>query len=59
MCFLCTLLVIPIRRGSRAQHDAVIEVARFIMRNNGFGAEDPENVKSLAAVERAWADGGA
>ncbi len=38
------------------QRDAIIEVARFIVRNNGWGPEDPENAKSLVAIERAWAD---
>jgi hypothetical protein len=41
------------------QRDTIVEAARFIVGNDGFGAEDPENVKSLAAIERAWADGGA
>jgi hypothetical protein len=38
------------------QRNAVIEVARFIVRNDDWGPEDPENVKSLAAIERAWAE---
>ncbi len=38
------------------QRDAIIEVARFIVRNNGWGPEDPENSKSLVAIERAWAE---
>jgi hypothetical protein len=37
------------------QRDAVVDVARFIVQKNGRGPEDPENVKSLVAIERAWA----
>jgi hypothetical protein len=41
---------------AREQRDAVIEVARFIVRNNSWGPGDPVNVKSLVAIERAWAE---
>lgn len=34
------------------QREVVIEVARFIVRNNCWGPEDPENAKSLVVIER-------
>jgi hypothetical protein len=38
------------------QREAVIEVARFIVRNDYWGPEDPGNVKSAVAIERKWTD---
>ena len=38
------------------QRDAVVEVARFIVQNDCWGSEDSVNVKSLVAIERAWAE---
>jgi hypothetical protein len=36
------------------QRKAVLGVARFLVENDGWGPEDPENVKSSAAIERTW-----
>jgi hypothetical protein len=37
------------------QREAVIDVARFIVRNDYWGPDDPENLESIAAIERIWA----
>jgi hypothetical protein len=36
------------------QREAIIVAARFITQNDYWGPEDPENVKSLEAIERIW-----
>jgi hypothetical protein len=38
------------------QRDAVVEVARFIVQNDCWGSDDAGNMKSLVAIERAWAE---
>ena len=35
---------------------AVIGIARFIVRNDDPGPEEPENLKSLVDIEHAWAE---
>jgi hypothetical protein len=36
------------------QSSVIVDVARFIVAENGYPPDDPVNVESLAAVERAW-----
>jgi hypothetical protein len=36
------------------QGAAIIEVARFIVQNNGWEPDDPVNVESAVAIERTW-----
>jgi hypothetical protein len=38
------------------QREAVIEAARSIVRDGFWGPDDPENVKTLAAIERIWSE---
>lgn len=37
-----------------AQREMVVEVARFLARNDSWGPEDAENARLLLTIERAW-----
>ena len=37
------------------QASAIIDVARFIVAENGWPLDDPVNAESVAAIEQAWA----
>jgi len=40
---------------SSTQASAIIQTAKYIAANNGFGPEDPINRESVSEIERVWA----
>jgi len=39
---------------SAEQATAIVEVAGFIVRHEGFGEDDPANTESLAGIRPLW-----